>query len=238
MPMRGSGQTVRIGKWEIRLKPRSGRPTKIVWDAKKKNPSSAEICTQLGSMSEMPEKSKSHYYTNATKKNLSYNIPSRRDTRLITSGTNIWSDEIKMELFGHTHERNFWRWVNKANDDLHRCHCEMQRWIFEVLGRHRQLDQNWWQDECCMLSNNLAFISPDAVHGMYSDVSRLILIQNTKPLRPVTDCSRIMWSFWLWNGQCQSSDINITDPLWGDVRCAVHTSGPKNWQELEAFCQQ
>lgn len=36
----------------------------------------------------------------------------------------------------------------------------------------------------------------------------------------------------------QSPDLNIIEPLWEDLKCAVHTKQPKNLQELEAFCQE
>ncbi|XP_061652458.1 39S ribosomal protein L37, mitochondrial isoform X3 [Phyllopteryx taeniolatus] len=35
----------------------------------------------------------------------------------------------------------------------------------------------------------------------------------------------------------QSPDLNIIEPLWEDLKCAIHTRQPKNLQELEAFCQ-
>ena len=36
----------------------------------------------------------------------------------------------------------------------------------------------------------------------------------------------------------QSPDLNIIEPLWGDLKRAVHARQPKNLQELEAFCQE
>ena len=36
----------------------------------------------------------------------------------------------------------------------------------------------------------------------------------------------------------QSPDLNIIEPLWGDLKRAVHGRQTKNFQELEAFCQE
>ena len=36
----------------------------------------------------------------------------------------------------------------------------------------------------------------------------------------------------------QSPDLNIIEPLWGDLKPAVHARQSKNLQELEAFCQE
>uniref|UniRef100_A0AAY5L3X5 Tc1-like transposase DDE domain-containing protein n=1 Tax=Esox lucius TaxID=8010 RepID=A0AAY5L3X5_ESOLU len=35
----------------------------------------------------------------------------------------------------------------------------------------------------------------------------------------------------------QSPDLNIIEPLWGDLKCAVHARRPKTLRDLEAFCQ-
>ena len=36
----------------------------------------------------------------------------------------------------------------------------------------------------------------------------------------------------------QSPDLNIIEPLWGDLKCAVHARQPKNIRDLEAFCHE
>ncbi|CAJ0918252.1 unnamed protein product [Ranitomeya imitator] len=36
----------------------------------------------------------------------------------------------------------------------------------------------------------------------------------------------------------QSPDLNIIEPLWGDLKFAVHARRPRNLQKLEAFCQE
>ena len=34
-----------------------------------------------------------------------------------------------------------------------------------------------------------------------------------------------------------SPDLNIIEPLWGDLKCAVHARWPKTLHDLEALCQ-
>ena len=36
----------------------------------------------------------------------------------------------------------------------------------------------------------------------------------------------------------QSPDLNIIEPLWGDLKRAVFAIQPKNLGDLEAFCQE
>lgn len=35
----------------------------------------------------------------------------------------------------------------------------------------------------------------------------------------------------------QSPDLNIIEPLWGDLKCKVHSRRPKTLHDLGAFCQ-
>uniref|UniRef100_A0AAY5KHJ0 Tc1-like transposase DDE domain-containing protein n=1 Tax=Esox lucius TaxID=8010 RepID=A0AAY5KHJ0_ESOLU len=35
----------------------------------------------------------------------------------------------------------------------------------------------------------------------------------------------------------QTRDLNVIEPLWGDLKRAVHARRPKTLHDLEAFCQ-
>lgn len=267
MPI-SSVQTL-IKKWKMResveTKSRSGRPTKIsattarkiVWDAKK-NPqiTSAEIQDSLKKSGVVVSRCtiRRHLKKNGLHGRVARRKPLLRKchkaSRLQYSkqprdkpqnfwNKVIWSDETKIELFGHNHKRYIWRGVNKAYDE---------RYTIPTV-KHGGGSLMFWGCVSYKGTGNL----------MNAACYQKILEQNLHLSARKLRMGRT-WTFqhdndpkhkakstchWLQQNKVkvlewpsQSPDLNIIEPLWGDLKRAVHARQPKNLQELEAFCQE
>lgn len=116
-----------------------------------------------------------------------------------------------------------WRGVNEASMKVHHPSCEAWRWISDVLSvcelqRHRTFRWHWWKDEC-MLSENTGvkfeFNSNNRKHKAKST------LQQKK--------EKVLWP-------SQSPDLDIIEPLWGDLRRAVWQ--PKHLQSWKLFAKK
>ena len=128
MPV-SSVQTVII-KWKIRgcvkTKSRSGRPTRISATTARKIVRDAKKNPQITS-SEIQDSLKTRPYGRVARRKpllrkchkvsrLQY-AKQHRDKPHNFWNKVIWSDETKIELFGHNHKHYVWRGVNKAYDE-------------------------------------------------------------------------------------------------------------------------
>ena len=155
----------------------------------------------------------------------------------------IWSDEAKIELFGHNHKRYIWRGVNKAYDE---------KYTIPTVKRGGGSLMFWG---CMSYTGNLVKTDSRMNAAFYQKLLEENLHSSARKLR--MGCT---WMFqhdndpthkakstchWLQQKKVkvlewpsQFPDLNIIEPLWGDLNRAVHARQPKNSQELEAFCQE
>uniref|UniRef100_A0AAY5KGD4 Tc1-like transposase DDE domain-containing protein n=1 Tax=Esox lucius TaxID=8010 RepID=A0AAY5KGD4_ESOLU len=152
--------------------------------------------------------------------------------------TVIWSDETKIELYGHNHKRYVWRRVNKAYSEKNTI----------PTVKHGGGSLMFWG---CVSSKGMGNLVK--LMACYQHTGRQFAFFCTKLLMGRS------WTFhhdndikhkakltlqWLQQKKVkvlewpsQSPDLNIMEPLWGDVKWAVHARRPKTLHDLEAFCQ-
>lgn len=273
MPI-SSVQTL-IKKWKMRgsveTKPRSGRPTKIsattarkiVRDAKK-NPqiTSGEIQDSLKTCGVAVSRCtiRRHLKKDGLHGRVARRKPLLRKCHKVSRlqyakqhrdkpqtfwHKVIWSDETKIELFGHNHKRYIWRGVNKAYDE---------RYTIPTV-KHGGGSLMFWGCVSYKGTGNLVKIDGKMNAVCYQKILEESLHSSARKLRMGRT-----WTFqhdndpkhkakstchWLQQNKVkvlewpsQSPDLNIIEPLWGDLKRAVHARQPKNLQELEAFCQE
>ena len=254
-----------IKKWRerdsVETKPRSGRPTKIsaptartiVRDAKK-NPqiTSAEIQDSLKkigvdvSRSTIRRLLKKHGLHGRVARRKTFLRKCHKISRLQYAkqhrdkpqnfwNKDIWSDETKIELFGHNHKRYIWRGVNKAHDE---------RYTIPTV-KHGGGSLMFWG--CVSYKGTGKLVKIDG--RMNAACYQKILVENLHSSAQKLRMGR-SWTFqhdndpkhkakstchWLQQNKVkvlkwpsQSPDLNVIEPLWGDLKCAVHARQPKN----------
>lgn len=257
-----------IKKWKIRgsvdTKPRSGRPTKIsattarkiVRDVKK-NPQTTSGDLQASLQKSGVAVSRSTIRRHLKKTGLHGRIARRKPllrqchktARLKYAKQHlekpesfwhkiIWSDETKIELY-------VWRGVNSAYDE----NCTIP------TVKHGGGSLMFWGCVSYSGTGNLVKIDGKMNATCYQKILEDNLHSSAQKLR-----MRRTWTFqhdndpkhkakstcvWLQQKKVkvlewpsQSPDLNIIEPLWGDLKRAVHARQPKNLQDLEAFCQE
>lgn len=157
----------------------------------------------------------------------------------------MWSDETKIELFGKNYKRYVWRGINNAYDEKNTI----------PTVKHGGGSLMFWGCVSYKGTGNLVKVEGKMNAASYQKILEENLHSSARNLRMGRT-----WTFqhdndpkhkakstcqWLQQHKVkvlewpsQSPDLNIIEPLWGDLKRAVHARQPKNLQELEAFCKE
>lgn len=157
----------------------------------------------------------------------------------------MWSDETKIELFGKNYKRYVWRGINNAYDEKNTI----------PTVKHGGGSLMFWGCVSYKGTGNLVKVEGKMNAASYQKILEENLHSSARNLRMGRT-----WTFqhdndpkhkakstcqWLQQHKVkvlewpsQSPDLNIIEPLWGDLKRAVHARQPKNLQALEAFCQE
>ncbi|KAI4894642.1 hypothetical protein NFI96_001033 [Prochilodus magdalenae] len=147
----------------------------------------------------------------------------------------IWSDETKIELFGHNHNR--WRGVNKAYDERNTI----------PTVKHGGESLMFWGCVSYKGTGNLVKVEGKMNAARYQQIleanlhssARKLRIGHTWTLQHDNDPKHKAksTSHWLQQNKVkvlewpsQSPDLDIIEPLWGDLECAIHARQP--WESF------
>uniref|UniRef100_A0AAY5KY04 Tc1-like transposase DDE domain-containing protein n=1 Tax=Esox lucius TaxID=8010 RepID=A0AAY5KY04_ESOLU len=152
-----------------------------------------------------------------------------------------WNDETKIELYGHNH---IWRGINKAYSE--------QNTIPTV--KHGDGSLMFWEGVSSKGMGNHGKMYGKMNAACYQKILADHLHSSARKL-----CMGCSWTFqhdndtkhkgkltpqWLQQKKLkvlawpsQTPDVHFIEPLWGDLKHAVHARRPKTLHDLEAFCQ-
>ena len=157
----------------------------------------------------------------------------------------LWTDETKIELFGHNKRRYAWRQKNTAFQEKHLLPtvkfgggsimlwaCEASAGTGNLVKVEGCVDSTQYQQT---LENNVQeYVTKLKLRGSW------VFQQENDP----KNCSKSTKAFMQWNKYnllewpSQSPDLNIIENLWDDLKRAVHARQPSNLTELEMFCKE
>lgn len=157
----------------------------------------------------------------------------------------LWSDETKIELFGHQTRRYVWRKPNTAHHQKHTIPTvkhgggSIMLWgCFSAAGPGRLVKIEGRMNAAKyteILGDNLIQSARELRLGR-----RFIFQQDNDPKHTAKATQE-----WLKKNQVnvlewpsQSPDLNPIENLWLDLKRAVHARYPRNLTELEQFCKE
>ena len=157
----------------------------------------------------------------------------------------LWTEETKIELFGHNHKRYAWRKKNEAFKERNVMPTvkygggSIMLWgcvagsgtgnLVKVAGR---MDSIQYQQ---ILENNVK----DSVKRL--QLRRGWMFQQDNDPKHCSNSTKAYFKkqkLRVLEWPSQSPDLNIIENLWNDLMTAVHARKPKNLTELEAFCKE
>uniref|UniRef100_A0A8C9YW01 Tc1-like transposase DDE domain-containing protein n=1 Tax=Sander lucioperca TaxID=283035 RepID=A0A8C9YW01_SANLU len=162
-------------------------------------------------------------------------------------GKVMWSDETKIELFGHNSTNRVWR---KKNDEYH-----PKNTIPTVKHGGGSIIIMLWGCFSAAGTGRLVAIEGKMNAAKYRDILEENLIQSAQDLRlgrrftfqqdnDPKHTAKITKE-WLRNNSVtildwpsQSPDLNPIEHLWRDLKMAVHQRSPSNLTELERICKE
>ena len=137
----------------------------------------------------------------------------------------LWSDETKVELFGHQRKCYVWRKPITSPKEHHPA-----VWTGKLVRVEGKMDGAKYRD---ILEQNLYHSVFDLRLGQ-----RFTFQQDPKHTAKAT----LEWfkgrhvNVLEWPSQ--SSDLNPIENLWSDLKIAVHKRKPSNLKEREQFCKE
>uniref|UniRef100_W5NN98 Tc1-like transposase DDE domain-containing protein n=1 Tax=Lepisosteus oculatus TaxID=7918 RepID=W5NN98_LEPOC len=156
----------------------------------------------------------------------------------------LWSDETKIELFGHNAKRYVWRKSNTAHHPQHTIPTvkrggSIMVWAcFSSAGTGKMVKIEGKMDAAkyrTILDENLLESAKDLKLGR-----RFIFQQDNDPKHTAKSTKE-----WFTNKRIQvfewpsqSPDLNPIENLWKELKTAVHKRSPSNLTELELFCKE
>lgn len=157
----------------------------------------------------------------------------------------LWTDETKIELFGHNSNRYVWRKPNAAFDDKnlrptikHGGGSIMLWGCFAASGPGKLVRINGIMDSAAYQSILADNLQPSARQlGLHRN---WVLQQDNDPKH--TSRSTQAWiqeqHLRVMEWPSQSPDLNPIENLWWDLKKAVRARRPSNLCELEQFCKE
>lgn len=157
----------------------------------------------------------------------------------------LWTDETKIELFGHNKGRYAWRRKNTAFQEKHLLPTvkfgggSIMLWgcvasagtgnLVKVEGRmdstqYQRILENNIQESVTKLKLRRGWIFQQDNDPKHRSKSTQAFMQRNK------------YNVLEWPSQ--SPDLNIIENLWDDLKRAVHARHPSNLTELEMFCKE
>jgi transposase len=155
----------------------------------------------------------------------------------------IWSDETKIELFGHNQNRYVWRQVNQAHKEKYT----------KPTVKHGGGSLMFWGCVSFHGTGNLVKVEGrmDSVYyqqilneNLHASARKLKMGRNFQFQHDNDPKHRSKSTIqWLRNKKVkvlewpsQSPDLNIIEGVWGELKKAVYKRHPKNLKELEEIC--
>lgn len=157
----------------------------------------------------------------------------------------LWSDETKIELYGHNHQRYVWREVNQAFQEKNTI----------ATVKHGGGSLMLWGCVSANGTGNLVRIEGKLNAAGYQKILEENLRESVRKLgmgrnwtlQQDNDPKHTAKSVQKWLNEnkvkvlqwpSQSPDLNIIEALWGDLKQAVHARRPTNLTELEKICHE
>lgn len=157
----------------------------------------------------------------------------------------LWTDETKIELFGHNKRRYAWRQKNTEFEEKHLLPTvkfgggSIMLWgcvasagtgnLVKIEGRmdstqYQQILENNVQESVTKLKLRRGWVFQQDNDPKHCSKSTRAFMQRNK------------YNVLEWPSQ--SPDLNIIENLWDDLKQAVHARNPSNITELQRFCQE